>query len=322
MEAVLKQYGGGDYALPPLTEWEVTLTGSVPCDSFSVTCPYRPDMAGVLERAYRVRLTEAGRFTLNAVVDEYEIVQDRKGRFLTVRGRGLAALLLDNESEAVEYLRPTLSELVRTHAAPYGITWEAFPEVRGEQSYGVASASSQWKAISGFTHRFGGFEPRITPAGVLQLYPWKKPAAAWAVGAETPVAELCWRDRRYGVYSEVLVVDKVRKTGQRVTNDAFLRRGGCCRRVLYTPGRSAAPAMGEIGRAQLRQSARGARTLTVMLPFLPAVLPGGVARMDRGDIGVTGEFFVEEIRALRDSRGTRCSLTMGRLENGCGYPND
>lgn len=322
MEAVLKAYRGGSYALPPLTEWEVTLTGSVPCDSFSVTCPYRPEMAAALEGAYRVRLTEADRFTLNAVVDEYEIVQNRQGRFVTVRGRGLAALLLDNESEAVEYLRPTLSEIAGRHAAPYGIAWAPFQEIRGEQGYGVESAWSQWKAISGFTRRFGGFAPRITPEGVLQLYPWRRPAAAWVIGPETPVAELCFKDRRYGVYSEVLVVDKVRRTGQAVYNESFLRRGGCCRRVLYTPGRSTAPAMGETGRAQLRQSERGARALTVALPFLPAVLPGGVVRMDRSGIGITGDFFVEEVRAARDSRGTRCSLTMGRLENGCGYPND
>lgn len=320
MEAVLRLYGGGEYALPLLRSWDVTLTGGVPCDSFSITCLYQPEMAAVLDKAYRMRLTEE-RFTLNAVVDEYEIVQDGRGRLLTVRGRGLMALLLDNESEAVEYSRPTLSELLRNHAAPYGIAWSPFAEVRGEIAYSVASGSSQWKAVSAFTRYFAGFTPRITPAGVLELSPWRRSAEAWVVDEKTPLAELRFQDKRYGVYSEVLVTDKVRRTVQSVRNDAFLRRGGCCRRVLYTPGRSTASAMRYTGAYQISASQRGARALTAVLPFFPAVLPGSVVDLQRGDIGVGGEFYVEEVRASWNQQGTRCSLTMGRLEELCGYPN-
>ena len=37
------------YELPPLLEWNVRHTGTVPCDSWSVTAVYRPEMAPVLK---------------------------------------------------------------------------------------------------------------------------------------------------------------------------------------------------------------------------------------------------------------------------------
>ena len=39
------------YDLPPLLEWNVKHTGSVPCDSWSVTAVYQAEMAPVLKMA-------------------------------------------------------------------------------------------------------------------------------------------------------------------------------------------------------------------------------------------------------------------------------
>ena len=228
MRGELTLYGGARYALPELLQWDVRLTGGVPCDSFTFQCLYQPEQAPLLEQAWRITLEDGEKFYLHGVVDEYELVQGEQGRLLTISGRGMAALLLDNESTAVEYGRPTLSELLRNHVNPYGISWEPFTELRGEGVYAVASGSSQWKALSGFTRCCGGFEPRMTPKGVLQVTPWRDSGVRHVIDEKTPVLELRWRDKRYGVYSEVLVA----------------AAAGCCtpranpRRMLCaTPGR-------------------------------------------------------------------------------------
>lgn len=312
MTGTIQLYGGESYTLPPLLSWDVTLTGGIPCDSFDITCIYQAEMAPLLSMAWRITLTE-GTFRLCAVVDEYEIVQNAHGRVLTLSGRGMAALLLDNESQAVEYTQPTLSEILRNHIAPYGLGWENFQEIRGTMSYTVASSSSQWKALSGFTCYWGGFEPRITPEGVLQVTPWRDSGARSVIDARTPVLEMDYRDKRYGVYSEVLVVDKVRQVSQSVKNEALLQRGGSCRRVLYTPGKSTGTAMRYTGEYQIAQSEKGACLLTVTLPFTPGVLPGDVVRVEKDDIGITGDFYVEEARATGSEEGVRGILTMRSL---------
>lgn len=313
MTGSIELYGGGSCALPPLLEWDVALTGGVPCDSFSLTCAYDASLAAKLERAWRVTLAH-GETVLRAVVDETEIVQDTTGRTLRINGRGLAALLLDNEAEAAEYSAPALSVLLRHHAAPYGIAWEPFSEVRGTTPYAVASASSRWKALSAFTRYYGGFALRITPEGVLQPYPWKDGGTRAVIDAKTPLLRLAWRDRRYGVYSEVLVVDKVRKASHSVKNEAFLARGGSCRRVLYTPGRSTGAAMRYTGEYQISQSKQGARQLTAVLAGYFALRPGKAVRVSRGDIGITGDFYPEEIRFSGGTDGERTTLRMRRLE--------
>ena len=77
----MELYGGGSYTLPLLLEWSVTLTGGVPCDSFQLRCLYDKGMAAALDKAWRVTLTQRD-LSLRAVVDEYEIAQDSRGRTL------------------------------------------------------------------------------------------------------------------------------------------------------------------------------------------------------------------------------------------------
>ena len=313
MQGILEQYGGETLLLPPLLEWSVIRTGGVPCDSFQLCCPYEAAMAPALEKTWRATLENGGETILRAVVDEYEIAQDARGRTLTVSGRGLAALLLDNEAEAVEYACPVLSELLRRHAAPWGVSWTSFPELRGASGYAVASGSSQWKALSDFTRYFGGFEPRISAEGILIPAPWKDDGARQRINRNTPLLELRWTERRYGVYSEVLVVDKVRRTKERVVNQTFADRGGSCRRVLYMPGRSTGNAMRYTGAYQIARSQEGKRLLRAVLPGIIRTAPGDVVRMERADIGITGDFFVEELALRCDGQGERTTLTMRRL---------
>ena len=82
MEAMIQLYGGGHYALPPLLEWEISLTGGIPCDSFQISCPYGKGMTEKLSDAWRIVLSEAS-FRFRAVVDEWQwnIVRPRCRRF-------------------------------------------------------------------------------------------------------------------------------------------------------------------------------------------------------------------------------------------------
>lgn len=313
MEGILEIRGKGPYRLPALLSWSVTLTGGVPCDSFTLTCLYHEEMAALLDRAWRITLRGADRDLLRAVVDEYEICEDARGRRLCLSGRGLAALLLDNESTAVEYSRPTLSELLRNHAAPYGLGWSTFPELSSSAAYAVASGSSQWKAINGFTQYCGGFALRISPSGQLLPVAWKDNGRRLLIGERTPLLSLRWREKRYGVYSEVLVVDKVRRTVQRTENAEFIRRGGCCRRVVYTPGKSTGAAMRYTGAYQLAQSQKESRQLHAVLPGFFFAQTGQVLRMEQGHIGIGGEFVLEEIMFAGGAGGETTTLVMRRL---------
>lgn len=110
------------YDLPPLLSWNVRHTGTVPCDSWSVTAVYQPEMLTVLRMAAGFAAIENGMTQLRGIVDEYTVELGSRGMTVTLSGRGYAARLLDNESRPVTYEQVTLRELIRCHAEPYGIS--------------------------------------------------------------------------------------------------------------------------------------------------------------------------------------------------------
>ena len=194
---------GKVYELPALLEWRLRRTGGVPCDSFRVKCLYSAEMGEVLKAACRFAATENGVTRFRGVIDEWSAVCGAEGAVLTVEGRGMAALLLDNEAEAVTYQRAALSEILKDHAAVCGVAWEPRGEVYGTGEYAVASGSSRWKAVEGFARRCG-LTPYFTREGVLCLrsaagtagaryHPVVQGDTRWAIAARngTTVRALC-----------------------------------------------------------------------------------------------------------------------------------
>ncbi len=302
------------FQLPPLLSWRVTHTGTVPCDSFSVTFVYQKEMAEVLALAAGFAAAEKGETMLRAIVDEYTVDLDENGLTATVSGRGYAARLLDNESRPVTYQQATLAEILANHAQPYGITCREEAAVRAETVYTVAAGSSQWKAVESFCRAYGGFSPRFSREGELLAGP-EKPGRTLSIGEGDPVLACTLREDHYGVLTEALVIDKTQNQAFSVKNQEMLDKGGQCRRVLYTPGQSTWAAMRYTGEYQIQRSREEAWTAEVTLPGSFLAFPGDRAAVSLGRMGLSGTFRVAEAENRFDSRnGARAVLTLKPLE--------
>nr|WP_325181337.1 hypothetical protein [uncultured Oscillibacter sp.] len=302
------------FQLPPLLSWRVTHTGTVPCDSFSVTFVYQKEMAEVLALAAGFAAAEKGETMLRAIVDEYTVDLDENGLTATVSGRGYAARLLDNESRPVTYQQATLAEILANHAQPYGITCREEAAVRAETVYTVAAGSSQWKAVESFCRAYGGFSPRFSREGELLAGP-EKPGRTLSIGEGDPVLSCTLREDHYGVLTEALVIDKTQNQAFSVKNQEMLDKGGQCRRVLYTPGQSTWAAMRYTGEYQIQRSREEAWTAEVTLPGSFLAFPGDRAAVSLGRMGLSGTFRVAEAENRFDSRnGARAVLTLKPLE--------
>lgn len=304
----LETCDGKAYKLPVLLRWDLEYTGSVPCDSMTATCLYDAGMAEVLPKAVRFTASRDGKILLRGVVDAYEISLSRQGLLATVEGRGMAALLLDNESEALTYERAPLSEILENHVSPYGITTDIQRNISGD-SYAVASGSSQWKALQGFTHRFGGYDPYFTPEGVLVAAPLWGSGKELTVDGGSPLLSLRKREQRYGVISEVLIQDKVQGVSHRIVNSAFMENGGRRRHVLYMP-RSTAEDRRYTGEYQIRQSALEQMEIDLELPFSFAAMPGDRVNLTLGRLALSGQYEVVRSRSRMDGDGERTELTV------------
>lgn len=195
MKGYLTTCDGAQFELPTLLKWEFSYTGSVPCDSFTLRCAYEPAMAEVLRRAVRFTAREDGTVEFAGVVDECGVTCDEKGLQLEVSGRGMAALLLDNEAESVSYQWATMEEILKNHVTPYGIVCMGYDAVTAAARYRVANGSSQWKALNDFATLHGGIAPYFDKTGALEVKKNRK-AARVSIDAKTPVTALSYRTER------------------------------------------------------------------------------------------------------------------------------
>lgn len=123
------------------------------------------------------------------------------------------------------------------------------------------------------------------------------------------VIEASYRDRRYGVLSEVTAVNRAKKLRQTVRNEAFLARGGSCRRVVYVPSRSVNE-LRYTGRYQIEKSAEDARELTVTLAGSVDAEPMDRVELSLARLGVRGTFRVSETLYTLSASGETTELTL------------
>lgn len=298
--------------LPELLSWALCYTGGVPCDSYSVTFPYTAEWAETLRTAAGFAAWDGNSLMLRGTVDEYAVELSAQGLTATVCGRGYAARLLDNESRPMTYQAATLSEILRNHVTPYGISCGEVAEVRADSPYTVAAGSSQWRALSDFCRTYGGFVPRFRRDGVLLAVPEKQTGAdVIFISEESPILRCSLREDHYGVLTDVLVIDKTRRTEYNVRNADGSRWGGQCRRVLYTPGQSTWAAMRYTGDYQIARSKEEENTLTICLAGQFLAFPGEWVQVKLPRMGISGRFRVAAAdNRCTASNGSTCTLTV------------
>ena len=306
----LTTWDGKSYRLPILLSWTLTYTAGVPCDSMTACCPYDDSMADVLPAATRFTASQDGEIMLRGVIDAYELSLSGQGLLVTLEGRGMAALLMDNESEALTYGTATLGDILGNHVSPYGISCETESSLSGA-NYAVVSGSSQWKALRGFTHRYGGFDPYFTRDGRLVIKPLWGSGRTLRADKNTPLRSLRRREQRYGVISEMLIQDKVQGISHRVINEEFTQKGGCRRHVLYMP-RSTADERRYTGEYQIAQSALDQLEITLEVPLPFAAFPGDRLYLALEQLGAGDTYDVVESRCCLDESGERTEIVLSR----------
>lgn len=173
----------------------------------------------------------------------------------------------------------------------------------------MVSGSSQWKALRGFTHRYGGFEPYFTREGVLVAGPLWGSGRTLRINDETPLLSLRKREQRYGVISEMLIQDKVQGVSHSVVNEDFAAQGGQRRHVLYMP-RSTADQRRYTGEYQIAQSELERLEISLELPLAFAASPGDRVSLSLSRLGLSGTYDVVSARSRMDGSGERTEMTL------------
>ena len=310
MTCRLKLADGTIRLLPAAVKWEFEYGCGIPCDSFRVTCPWRCADDAILARAARFEAEHDGATGFCGIVDECLVSWSARGSVLTVSGRGMAALLLDNEARSMDYETATLADILRDHVTPYGIARGDTADLPPVRRFSVAGGSSEWSVLDQFARYHGGAAPRFDRSGQLLLGE-RTGRGTLVIDDRTPLVSLTARDRRYGVLSEVHVQERGNHPRtQVVENTAFKDRGGRCRRIYTMPGKSDYQSMRYRGQFQLDRSARELLCLhtEVAVPF--CAWPEDRVRLARTGWGRNGTWKVASTAVSMDEDGFRTRLEL------------
>lgn len=309
MKCFVTDGAGVSWQLPRALSARLEYGIGTPCDSFTVCCPWEWGQGTLPGQWVGFYAEYAGERVFTGVVDECEVRADAGGRVLELAGRGMAALLLDNEAVGEDYLAVGLEDILRRHVEPYGIGTVVAVKLPWAEDFRVETGSSEWTVLERFLRQQGGPEPRFDRQGRLVLAPWGQ-TQGLVLDGSVPVSALVHRDRRYGVLSEVLVRDRYSGALLSVENGDFRAGGGRARRVLTVPGRADRGEMLAAGREQLERSARELEELEITLPAPFYAMPGEEITVQRPGYDRNGRYRNVKTRVELDGEGWQSRLTL------------
>lgn len=304
---------GGELDLPTAVSWKFCYGTDTPCDSFFLRCLWERGQERALRAACRFFAEWEGERVFTGVVDEYAVICGKDGLYLELSGRGMAALLLDNESLPAEYQRCTRADIVADHVAPYGLQavgGGSLPTVAG---FTVASGESEWSVVRRYACYYGGVVPRFDRMGRLLLDP-PGDGEELRVRDSDPVTGWEYREERHGVLSQVAVRRRTAQGTQWVSDPEFQAQGGCARRVITVPNTTGSAAMRYTAGYQLR-AARRERVrmrLTVAGAFL--VWPGQLVSVELEGCGASGRYRAAQTEVACSGEGLTTTLALGEVD--------
>jgi len=312
MTAFLMTGDGSRYELPELLEWELDYSCGTPCDSFRVVSLWQCGSDDVLGRVVRFEAFQGREQVFAGVVDECEVTWSAQGCRLEVSGRGMAALLLDNEAQGLDYQVATLRDILRDHVLPYGIQVARQESLPAVERFSIDYGSSEWAVLYEFACYHAGITPRFDRQGRLVLARWQDEEVR-VIHDRVPVTALSARDKRYGVLSEIWVREAGKEPAmQTVSNETFKDEGGQCRRMYTMPTKSNYQAMRYQGRYQLDKSASEQLRLEVEIALPFCAWPGELVRLERTGWGRNGLYRAARVTVRMDGGGYSTRLELVR----------
>ena len=305
---------GGQMELPTAVSWRFCYGTDTPCDSFFLRCLWERGQEKLLSAACRFCAEWEKERVFTGVVDEFAVICGRDGLYLELSGRGMAALLLDNEAMPAEYQRCTRADIVAGHVTPYGVETVGGASLPAVSGFTVTSGESEWSVVRRYACYYGGVVPRFDRQGRLML-DGHRGGQVLRIRDADAVTGWEYREERHGVLSQVAVRRRTTQGTQWVSDPRFAAEGGRARRVITVPNTTGTAAMRYTADYQLRAARRGRVRMKITLAGAFLAWPGELAEVELRDFGANGQYRVAQTQAFCGSEGLATTLVLGETDS-------
>lgn len=231
---------------------------------------------------------------------------------MKLSARSLAARLLDNEAEPLDYRKPSAEFILRRHAEPFGISaGEQDRSALGDRLR-IVKGMSHWQVIEWFCHMKYHSSPCVTPDGVLYLKGLPKGGTAVFGNGAIPYTGLKESRNRHRLISEIrLKTDKNSGYRSKIANGNPECAGTVRRRYVDV---SADNRSMDTVRRMLDVSNRGSYVLSVTCPGCRTELLGYGAEVASGTLGRLEKLRITGVKYTSDSSGERSVISFEKEE--------
>ena len=305
---------GGELTLPTAVSWEFRYGTDTPCDSFFLRCLWERGQEKLLSAACRFYAEWEGNRVFTGVVDEFAVLCGRDGLYLELSGRGMAALLLDNEAMPAEYQRCTRADIVANHVTPYGVETVGGGGLPAVSGFTVASGESEWSVVRRFACYYGGVVPRFDRLGRLVL---DAPTDGKELRVREGDAVTGWeyREERHGVLSQVAVRRRTTWGTQWVSDPAFQAEGGCARKIVTVPNTTGTAAMRYSADYQLKAARRERVRMRITAAGAFLAWPGELVSVELDGFGANGRYRAAQTEVSCGGGGLTTTLVLGEVDS-------
>lgn len=273
MKITATRLSGAVLSLPLPVTLECSCASDIPADSFYGVFPAQ-GLAPCGELV-ALRMELGGLTVFDGLVDEHTFSKSGGGVFLTIKARGRASLLLDNEAVPQMMYRANLWDIYNKCAKQYGFEGILYSRNPTLSSFAIAKGQSEWQALDSFCKQALGVSPYISgnyiaaknrPEGRQLLF-----SNTAASGIPLSAVQVC--NKRYPVISKVILKSESRLYDTAVTNPEAERLQIKRKRYISPPKEWGGNPC--IGAQQLMRGSMLKKLLvTVTLPSLTRVDPG------------------------------------------------
>ena len=310
MEVYIYDSDGGKWQLPELLTWEISHGFCSPCDSFEMEFLHSGDCLEKLSDSVEMAAYHDGRTVFRGRIDGYDARCGQSGSTVKLYGRGLQALLLDNEAESADYYGADIDSILAKHFSALGLGEVDKAGVSGKADrFSVGNGWSHWKALSSFAEFCCGVKPRFAPNGTLVL-DGEKGGNTYRIDDKTAVISQSCGEDRYGVISHVLVKRRYTNKGAVAENADFIKKGGRCLRIVNVPKSTFYDSMRHEADYQIKKSMENYLWARVTVAEAFPAFPGDRLEMESSPLGVRGSFLITATRCRGSAAGVSTEIEM------------
>lgn len=309
MKGYVTLAGGGTLALPEFTAYSLRHTDGTSADSFEVSFPTRTGVLAAVRKNRGFYCMDGSTVAFCGVIDEIEVSCDN-ACLTTLCGRGMAALLMDNQVEGAEFYNLDLDTVLSRYVRPYGISSIS---VQGgpwrTKLVRVGSGCTCQKLLQGFCLHAGAPRPRFLPNGTLCI---SAQANRYAIGSDdilTAARRFC----RYGVKNRQKVLDLTARTA-RTAEDAALTALDIHAQGIATRSGAFTDLTERTAAQRLYENAEDADLLELVLPGNHGAQPCDTVSVTLACVDTGGEFTVREVCRRFDGNSIKTELILRAKE--------